>query len=147
MKKIPFILGRMRYFINFVAFGVFVTQFLSFAFSVLNLKEPEDEWGELYTFFIITAYLCSLLSIVLFALLYNFRNRYKNRVLNCIFLVITILGGYVHILQIFKINDFIISSCILLLFDGYNVYRILSIIFFNTNRSEDSVNEPYYYNR
>ena len=126
-------IGRMRYFINFVAFSVFITQFLSFAFSVLNLKEPEDEWGELYTFFLITAYLCSLLSIVLFTLLYNCGNKYKGRVLNCIILVVTILGGYVHILQIFILNDFIISSCILLLFDGYIVYRTLSIILSNSN--------------
>ncbi len=47
---------------------------------------------------------------------------------NILFLAIVLLGGYVLISQLFVQHDFILTSCLLLLFDIYIVRKVLHIL-------------------
>lgn len=119
----------MKIVINIIAFFVFIVQFFSFAFSALNQKEPECTKELLYSCFMLFAIFCSLITIPIFAILYNCKFKLlKERIPNYIILVIVLLGSYIHISQLLSLHNFIITSCILLLFDIYIIRKVLSCI-------------------
>ena len=116
----------MRIFINTIAVFSFIVQFIPFVFSVLNQNKPEHTIDILYNYFLFIAYLCSLLVVVVFVILYNFNTKaINNKWLNSIFLCVVILGTYIHISQLFVLKDFVLTSCILVGFDFYVLYKIL----------------------
>ena len=116
----------MKIVINTIAVIVLSVQFFSFAFNALNQKKPESTLDFLCNYFNFTALLCSLLSVVIFIALYNFNSKFLKKILlNYIMLIIVLLGIYVHITQVFVLNDFVLTSCVLLLFDYYIMRSIL----------------------
>ncbi|MPM24145.1 hypothetical protein SDC9_70626 [bioreactor metagenome] len=116
----------MKIVINTIAVIVLSVQFFSFVFNALNQKKPESTLDSLCNYFNVTALLCSLLSVVIFIALYNFNSKFlKKKLLNYIMLIIVLLGIYVHITQVFVLNDFVLTSCVLLLFDYYIMRNIL----------------------
>ena len=120
---------QMRITINLLALIVFVVQIISFVFNVLTLKKPKCTADALYNCFIFTAFLCSLLTVVIFVVQYNFNAMLlKKKSVNCLLLIIVMLGTYIHISQLFILNDFIIPSCILLLIDIYVLPKIMKNI-------------------
>lgn len=123
-------LGKMKILINTVAFIAFIGQFFSFAFSAINQKKPESAIESVYNYYIFFAFLCSLITVVIFVVEYNFNFKLlKKKIPNYIFLVIVALGIYIPIMQLLALNDFLLTSCILLLFDYYIMRKILSILF------------------
>ena len=124
----------MKILINTVAFIAFIAQFFSFAFSALNQKKPESVIESLYNNFMFSAFLCSLITVAIFVVQYNFNFKLlKKKIPNCIFLVIVVLGIYIHVMQLLALNDFLLTSCILLLFDYYIMRKILSNLFSNSD--------------
>lgn len=124
------ILGKMKILINTVAFIAFIGQFFSFAFSALNQKKPESAIDSVYNYYIFFAFLCSLITVVIFVVEYNFNFKLlKKKIPNYIFLVIVAVGIYIPIMQLLALNDFLLTSCILLLFDYYIMRKILSNLF------------------
>ena len=124
------ILGKMKILINIVAFIAFIGQFFSFAFSALNQKKPESAIESVYNYYIFFAFLCSLITVVIFVVEYNFNFKLlKKKIPNYIFLVIVAVGIYIPIMQLLALNDFLLTSCILVLFDYYIMRKILSILF------------------
>ena len=123
-------LAKMKILINTVAFIAFIGQFFSFAFSALNQKKPESAMESVYNYYIFFAFLCSLITVVIFVVEYNFNFKLlKKKIPNYIFLVIVAVGIYIPIMQLLALNDFLLTSCILLLFDYYIMRKILSILF------------------
>ena len=124
------ILGKMKILINIVAFIAFIGQFFSFAFSAINQKKPESAIESVYNYYIFFAFLCSLITVVIFVVEYNFNFKLlKKKIPNYIFLVIVAVGIYIPIMQLLALNDFLLTSCILLLFDYYIMRKILSNLF------------------
>lgn len=120
----------MKILINIVAFIAFVGQFFSFVFNALNQKKPECAVESVYDNFIFVAFLCSLITVGIFVVQYNFDFKLlKTKVANSFFLVITVLGIYIHVMQLIVLNDFLLTSCVLLLFDYYIMRKILSNLF------------------
>lgn len=123
-------LESMRGIINTVAFIVFVMQSIAFAFGAFSQKKPVSGVDILYNYFVIIAFLCSLLTIVIFVVQYNFKNSIlEKKWLISILLFITVLGIYINLLQLFVLTDFIIVSIIMLLFDIYIIRNIINIYF------------------
>lgn len=123
----------MRVFINITAVLSFIVQFFPFIFSALNQKKPENAIDLLYHYTVSIAYLCSLLTIVIFFILYNFNIKIlKSKWLNSVFLLIVILGTYIHISQLFVLKDFMFLSCILLVYDFFLLHKILFILIKDT---------------
>lgn len=119
----------MKIIVNTIAFIAFIWQFISFTFSTLNQKKPESVIESLYNDFIIAASFCSLFVVVVFVIQYNFNSKIlKKKILNCIFLVIVLLGMYIHIIQLLTQKEFIPISCTLLVFDCYSLIKIVSIL-------------------
>ena len=124
------ILSKMKILINTVAFIAFIGQFFSFAFSAINQKKPESAIESVYNYYIFFAFLCSLITVVIFVVEYNFNFKLlKKKIPNYIFLVIVALGIYIAVMQLLALNDFLLTSCILLLFDYYIMRKILSNLF------------------
>lgn len=124
----------MKIFLNTIAFITFIVQCLSFAFNALNLKAPENTREALHNAFYFTAFLCSLMTVGIFMVLYNFNFKYlEKKIPNCILFVITTFGLYIHLLQLFELNDFLIVSCILLIIDCYIMNKILHNLFLEDN--------------
>lgn len=120
----------MKIIINIVTSIVFIVQFVSFVFNALNLKKPECSIDTLYNYFVIIAYLCSLFAVIIFAVQYNFKAKFlNNKLLNIVFLIIIMLGTYIHLSQLLLLKDFVLTSCILLLFDIYIIHKILRNLF------------------
>ena len=120
----------MKILINIVAFIAFIGQFFSFAFSALNQKKPESAIESVYNYYIFFAFLCSLITVIIFVVEYNFNFKLlKKKIPNYIFLVIVAVGIYIPIMQLLALNDFLLTSCILVLFDYYIMRKILSILF------------------
>lgn len=118
--------GKMKTVINIIAFIIFVGQFLSFIFNAFNLQEARSTKDSLYQFFFFTAFLCSLITVIIFVLMLNFDFKYLKRIItNSVFLVITLLGLYIHLLQLFKLKDFVLTSCVLIIMDCYIMHNIL----------------------
>ena len=118
----------MKVIINTIAFITFLMQSIAFTLGVLNQKKPTCTEELLPNYFIFTALLCSLLTIVIFIVQYNFKNKILEiKWLNCLLLIITILGIYVNLYQIFERADFIIISFIMLLFDIYVIRNIINL--------------------
>ena len=138
----------MKLLINFFVVIVFIAQFFSFVFSALNQKKPESITESLHNDVYFYAFLCSLMTIAIFAIQYNFNwNLLKKRVTNCIFLVIVLPGIYIHILELLSLNGFMLIACILLLFDYYIIRKILNYLFkskVNLEKTNEYANE---YNR
>lgn len=123
-------LGKMKILINTVAFIAFIEQFFSFAFSAINQKKPESAIESVYNYYIFFAFLCSLITVIIFVVEYNFNFKLlKKKIPNYIFLVIVAVGIYIPIMQLLALNDFLLTSCILLLFDYYIMRKILSNLF------------------
>lgn len=117
----------MRVIINTIAFITFLMQSIVFTFGAFNQKKPTCTEELLYNYFIFTALLCSLLTIVIFIVQYNFKNKILEfKWLNCLLLMITILGIYANLYQAFVRADFIIISFIMLMFDIYILRKIIS---------------------
>lgn len=116
----------MKIIVNVIASIVFIVQFISFFIIVLNQKAPESTMESLYYYFVLTASLCSICTIAIFGVIYNFnfKTLHKKKT-NYIFLVITILGLYIPILQIYLLNDFVLASCVLLILVSYNMLQIM----------------------
>jgi hypothetical protein len=115
----------MKIFINTIAFGVFVMQFIAFVFNVLNMHKPDNTQEVLYNDFVFAAYLCSLLAILIFVLQYNLsRWKHNSFLADSLLFIIALLGIYVGLSQIFVLSDFILVSCIMLLFDAYIIKNI-----------------------
>lgn len=124
----------MKILINIIVFISFGAQFVAFIFSALNLKKPQSTVESLYNDFVFIAYLCSLFAIAIFVILYNFDYKLlKKKTLNILFLMIVLLGIYIHLSQLLLLNDFMLLSCILLLFDFYSIYKIQSCLFSKFN--------------
>ena len=124
----------MKILINTVAVIAFIGQFFSFVFGALNQNKPESVIESLYNNFIFFAFLCSLITVVILVVQYNFNFKLlKKKIPNCIFLVIAILGIYIHVMQLLALNDFLLTSCILLLFDYYIMRKVLSNLFSSSN--------------
>lgn len=122
------ILGKM--IINIIAFIILFEQCMFFIFSALNQSAPSNTMESLKNGFNFIAIFCSLITIIIFALLYNLGNKHLNKKgLNWLFLVITAVGVYVHISQLFIMCDFVFAASILLLFDCYIVRRTLNNLF------------------
>lgn len=118
----------MRVLINIIACIVFGLQLFSFLLNALNMKKPETE--SLNNEFVLVVYICSLLSVPIFFVLYNFGLKFaKLKFLNIVFLGIMLLGGYVLCGQLFVLNDFILTSCVILLFNVYSLRKVLSYLF------------------
>lgn len=123
----------MRILINIVAIIAFIAQILPFAFNALNQERAESAKEALYDHFMLFAYFCSLVTVVIFVILYNFNYKIlKNKLVYCFFLFIVLLGTYIHLSQLIEQNDFIIVSSILLLFDCYIVRKIVCSLFFKS---------------
>jgi amino acid transporter len=117
----------MKVIINTIAFITFLMQSIVFSFGALNQKEPKCTEELLYNYFVVLAFLCSLLTIVIFVVQYNLKNRmFEKKWINCILLIITILGIYINLYQLFVLTDFIITSFIMLLFDVYIIRNIIN---------------------
>ena len=126
----------MRITINIVAVIAFIAQLLPFAFNALNQEKTESTKEALYDNFMFLAYFCSWVSVVIFFILYNFNYKIlKNKILNSVFLLIVLLGIYVHLSQIIVQSDFIIISSILLLFDCYVIRKVVGNLFFKSNKN------------
>ena len=117
---------KMKIIVNVIASIVFIVQFISFFIIVLNQMAPESTMESLYYYFVLTASLCSICTIAIFGVIYNFnfKTLHKKKT-NYIFLVITILGLYIPILQIYLLNDFVLASCVLLILVSYNMLKIM----------------------
>lgn len=114
----------MRIIINIVAFITFIVQFFSFVLNALTLKKPECFKEELYNYFIISALLCSLMTIVIFFVQYNCNvGIFKNKVIKCLSWLIVLLSAFTCIWQIFVLHDFILTSCVLLILDFYVIRK------------------------
>ena len=107
-------LGKMKILINTVAFIAFIGQFFSFAFSAINQKKPESAIESVYNYYIFFAFLCSLITVVIFVVEYNFNFKLlKKKIPNYIFLVIVALGIYIAVMQLLALNDFLLTSWII----------------------------------
>lgn len=117
----------MRIIINIVAIITFIMQSISFVLNALIQKKPECTIDSWYSYFLVVAFLCSILVVVLFVILYNFESKFlRIKILNYFFLLIGLLGTYIHVWQLYMHNDFVLTSLVLLLFDSYVFCRILS---------------------
>ncbi len=116
----------MKIVINIIAFIVFVAQSISFVLNALTLKKPECVKDSLYNYFFVLAFLFSLITIIVFVVLYNFDYQiHKKKVLSCLIITIAILSIYIHIWQILILKDFIITSCVSLFFDYYIISNLI----------------------
>ena len=72
----------------------------------------------LWDSFAILLYSCSDITVLVFILYYNFDFKIlRNKMLNFLVILIVMLAGYIHVWQLIVLRDFIITSCILVLFD------------------------------
>jgi hypothetical protein len=119
----------MKILINTVASIAFLAQFISFTFSALNLRKPESTAEAIHNDIVIVAYICSLLSIVIFAVLYNFHFSFLRKTnVNMLFLLIVLIGCYIIFSQLFILQDFYILSCVILLMDYYIIHKIFRVL-------------------
>ena len=119
------ICNKMRELINIIALFALFVQSISCVLNCLTMPKPTTRGEFWYQYFIFTSYLCSCIVVFVFFLIYNTNNCVvKNRIINILFLILVILATYVHISQLFVLHDFILTSIVLLLIDGYVVYRI-----------------------
>ena len=116
----------MKIIINTIAFIAFIMQFISFVFSALNQKKPQSVIESLHNDFVFIASFCSLFVVVIFVVQYNFDFKFlKQKFPNCIFLMIVLLGMYIHIVQLLTQKELIPISFTLLVFDFYCKRNIL----------------------
>lgn len=116
----------MRILINIIAFITFVAQFISFVLNALTLRTPECVIDSLYIYFFILAYICSLITINVFVVLYNINFILHKKSIRNILISIVILGVYIHIWQLMNLKDFMLISCILLFFDFYIIRNLIT---------------------
>lgn len=110
----------MKTFINTVAVIAFAIQSVSFVLNIFCMKKPEDDMAFLWDYFAILLYSCSCLIVLVFILYYNYNFKIiKNKVLNSLVILVVMLAGYIHVWQIIVLRDFVLTSCILVLFDVY----------------------------
>lgn len=83
----------MRIIVNIIAFITLVLQFIYFAFSAGNQIKSESIMDSLHNYSNVAVLMCSVFTVMLFICLYNFNCKFlKNKILNCMFLFIVILG-------------------------------------------------------
>lgn len=116
----------MKTFINTIAGIVFMVQTIASGFNILTLKKPESTLEALHNHFTLTASLCSLLSVVVFVLVYNCNFSFlRKKITNMVFVVIVLPGCYINFSQLFITHDLIASSCVMLIFDCYIIRKVL----------------------
>lgn len=136
MEKDKGILIEMKILVNVIAAIVFVVHFISFVLNMLNQKEPESTIESLHHCILITAFLCSMCTVVFFVLIFNFNKKtLQKKITNYIFLLITMLGLYIPILQLFQFKDFLLTSCVLLIFDSYTLLTIINNLIPKSNEN------------
>lgn len=122
--------------VNVIAAIVFVVHFISFVLNMLNQEEPESTIESLYFCILIIAFLCSMCTVVFFVLIFNFNGKMlQKKKTNYIILLITMLGLYIPILQLFQFKDFLLTSCVLLIFDSYTLQAILNNLISKSNKN------------
>lgn len=116
---------KMKVLINIIAVIALIVQSIFSIFNILIMKHPETFSQSLYNDFVFISSLCSCIIVFIFLLLYNSKNiKLKNKIISIIFLIIATLATYIHINQLFVLNDMILTSVVLLLIDGYVVHAI-----------------------
>lgn len=120
---------KMKIVVNTIAIIALFIQFAYSAFNMLSMQKPITSNDMLYNYFLLVALPCSDIIVIVFLLLYNFDYIFlKNRIINVLFLIIGILAMYIHVYQLFILNDLILSSIVLLLIDSFVFYRIIKKI-------------------
>lgn len=110
---------------NTIAVIAFVIQSIFVVFNVLIQKKPESATNTMYNDFVAIAFFCSALVVVLFVILYNFNFEFlKNKNLNYLFCLVSLLGTYIHFWQLFTHKGFALLSFVLIIFDLYVFYKI-----------------------
>ena len=117
----------MKLLINTIVFIAFIMQFIAFFLGAFSLKKVENALTQILHEFHLVAYLCSLLVAIIFVVEYNYRLNEKKS-WNSILLIIALLAIYIHVSQIFVLNDFIVTSLILLVTDLYIILNSLKIL-------------------
>ena len=117
----------MKLFINSIVIIAFIMQFIAFFFGVATLKKSENTLTLILHEFHFVAYICSLLVAIIFFVVFNYRMNEKKS-WNSILLIIALLAIYVYISQIIVLNDFIVTSLILLVTDLYIILNSLKIL-------------------
>lgn len=132
----------MKIFINIIAGIAFIMQSVSFVLNALIQKKPECAINSLYSYFVVTAFFCSVLVVVLFVIMYNFNFKFlKIKILNCFFFfLVGLLGTYIHIWQLFMHHDFVLISFVLLLYDIYIFCKILGNLLVKTGNAVKNEN-------
>lgn len=120
----------MRILIYTIEWFALMGQLYSLILNVFTQRAPANAAEKLYLNFGTVAYICSLLTVVIFAMLYNNSFTFlKKKSVNIIFLVVVLMGCYIHLWQLFIQHFFILTSCVLLLFDFYIICKVLSTLF------------------
>lgn len=118
----------MKIFINSIAVFALTMQAVYVLLSGLSLKKPEGIMDSIYNYYVLAALVCSLLSLVIFIILYNYSSLPLKKWHLCILGIIILLGAHVYIFEFSK-ETYI--SCISLTCDLYVIYKILKIQFCN----------------
>lgn len=121
---------KMKPFINIIVVVVLVMQFIFFILSAFNQKKPQCMIEALYNYLNFAALLCSLITIFIFIVIYTFNTKFLEKKVFIFFVFFIVLfGAYVHISQLLFYNDFVLTSCMLLLMDSYILYKIFRSLF------------------
>lgn len=114
----------MKILINTIVAIAFLMQLVAFVFGALICKRVDDGMGTILQFVHFVAYICSLLVVIIFGVIFNYRIKsLNNSFLIYLMLVVALLAAYIHVLQIVYMNDFILVSCILLMVDLYLIFH------------------------
>ena len=114
----------MKILINSIVAIAFLMQFIAFVFGALTCKRADDGMGAVLQIVHFVAYICSLLVVIIFGVVFNFRIKsLNNSFLIYLMLVVVLLAAYIHVSQIVYMNDFILVSCILLIVDLYPIFH------------------------
>ncbi len=115
---------EMRILITTIAGIALVIQAVAAFFDIFTMRKTVTLSETLFNDFVFISSLCSFIVVLIFILIYIFKNRFlENKVANLFFLYIVFYAAYVHLYQIFLQKDFILTSCILLPIDCYVVYK------------------------
>lgn len=119
---------KMKILINTIVAIAFLMQLVAFVFGALICKRADDGMGTILQFVHFVAYICSLLVVIIFGVIFNYRIKsLNNSFLIYLMLVVALLAAYIHVLQIVYMNDFILVSCILLMVDLYLIFHFLRL--------------------
>ena len=83
----------MKIFINTIAGIAFIGQLIAFIFNGLTLQKLESIVDELFNYALFAGYLCSLLSVAIFVIIYNFNILFLHHVC-CYYLIYILLEKF-----------------------------------------------------